>query len=402
MTRATARYLLTGLTAVAWLAAPLVPAGAETVELVTYYPTAANTGDLHVRSLTVGDGYRNVTPDDGEALVFDALGIGLPVGTPVPAGPLHVVGVNRAVSSAIFVPGTGAGSDIRVGIGTQNPRTRLDLRGALTLEDVNGAGVIYFRNTQVNPLVPVGLYIRSDDDPATFEAASERVFIGANGRVGIGTTVPRSTLDIRGQQMLEDVNGVGALYFRNTQVNPLVPPGLYIRSDNDPATFEPASERMFIGAAGNVGIGTTTPRAPAPNALGGNLDVNDIFLRAANAGAGAWLSPVVGGIKMLSGTYVGNGGTGRRTIAVPGISAARPIRMLFIFEPGDDAMVIIKTETMGAGGDLTYRNQSGAAFDANPAGPAIHFEATGFSLNRGNQNANRNGATFHFVVLTSD
>ncbi len=76
-------------------------ARAETIELVTYYPTAANTGDLHVRSLTVGDGYRNVTPGDGEALLFDALGIGLPAGTVDPAGLLEVAGLNDTASPVI-------------------------------------------------------------------------------------------------------------------------------------------------------------------------------------------------------------------------------------------------------------------------------------------------------------
>lgn len=32
---------------------------------------------------------------------------------------------------------------------------------------------------------------------------------------------------------------------------------------------------------GNVGIGTVNPRFPAPNAMSGNLDVNDIWLRGA-------------------------------------------------------------------------------------------------------------------------
>jgi len=41
---------------------------------------------------------------------------------------------------------------------------------------------------------------------------------------------------------------------------------------------------------GNVGIGTTTPHIPAPNSLTGNLDVNDVWIRGAGDGAGAWAS----------------------------------------------------------------------------------------------------------------
>ncbi|MBI3333433.1 MAG: hypothetical protein HYZ93_05030 [Candidatus Omnitrophica bacterium] len=39
-----------------------------------------------------------------------------------------------------------------------------------------------------------------------------------------------------------------------------------------------------------LGIGTVNPAAPAPNGQAGNLDVNDLWLRAGNAGAGRWLS----------------------------------------------------------------------------------------------------------------
>ena len=42
---------------------------------------------------------------------------------------------------------------------------------------------------------------------------------------------------------------------------------------------------------GKIGIGTTTPQTPAPNALSGNMDVNDIYLRS----VGGWVSAAVGG-----------------------------------------------------------------------------------------------------------
>jgi len=38
----------------------------------------------------------------------------------------------------------------------------------------------------------------------------------------------------------------------------------------------------------NVGIGTTSPQTPAPNALTGNLDVNDIYLRSTSQ----WVSQI--------------------------------------------------------------------------------------------------------------
>ncbi len=109
----------------------------ETIELVTYYPTAANTGDLHVRSLTVGDELRNDTPPNGVALLFDAVGIGLPVGAVDPAGPLEVVGLNDVASPVILRSGLDTGA---AGI----PDIRLEVQGGVHFlggnGDVNGDG----------------------------------------------------------------------------------------------------------------------------------------------------------------------------------------------------------------------------------------------------------------------
>lgn len=97
-----------------------MPASAEEFELRTYYPVPP--GDRHISSLTVGDDYLDETPGDGEALVFDSVGIG----TTAPAGPLHVVGAPDTVSSVVFMPGTDTGAfgvpELNMGIGTTIPR----------------------------------------------------------------------------------------------------------------------------------------------------------------------------------------------------------------------------------------------------------------------------------------
>ncbi len=107
-----------GIRIVLFLAAELIAGSAlaETVELVTYYPSAATASDLHVNSLAVGSNYTGVTPPDGTAIISDRLGIG----TNDPRGPLHVVGVDNTVSRVLFVPGNGSAT-IRVGIGTDTP-----------------------------------------------------------------------------------------------------------------------------------------------------------------------------------------------------------------------------------------------------------------------------------------
>jgi hypothetical protein len=63
-------------------------------------------------------------------------------------------------------------------------------------------------------------------------------------------------------------------------------------------------EKLTILTGGNVGIGTTVPQTPAPNAQAGNLDANDIYLRSTSK----WLSQSSGavitkvGCTLLSGT----------------------------------------------------------------------------------------------------
>ncbi len=76
-----------------------------------------------------------------------------------------------------------------------------------------------------------------------------------SGNVGIGTTSPQASLDIRGSLNVRDGSGAGAISFGASGAYP----NLYIRSDDDPSTYEPQSERVFIGGNGKVGIGTTSP-----------------------------------------------------------------------------------------------------------------------------------------------
>jgi hypothetical protein len=77
-----------------------LPAWAETVELVTYYPTSANiTDDLRLRSLTVGTAYKTTptTLQNGVALISNRLGIG----TTNPEHALHVATAGTQASVLI-------------------------------------------------------------------------------------------------------------------------------------------------------------------------------------------------------------------------------------------------------------------------------------------------------------
>lgn len=107
------------------------------------------------------------------------------------------------------------------------------------------------------------------------------------GKVKIGTNQGLGTLvELNGQVMLHDGWANGVFYIPSATSGNRES-GYYFRTGS-PAGYQ---ERLFISGGpaqgGNVGIGTIAPRTPAPNgASSGNLDVNDVYLRA----AGRWAS----------------------------------------------------------------------------------------------------------------
>lgn len=57
------------------------------------------------------------------------------------------------------------------------------------------------------------------------------------------------------------------------------------------------AQTVLARDGGNVGIGTTSPKSPAPNNQAGNLDVNDVYLRSTSR----WLSQSGGGEVSIGG-----------------------------------------------------------------------------------------------------
>jgi hypothetical protein len=69
------------------------------------------------------------------------------------------------------------------------------------------------------------------------------------------------------------------------------PSGTYQKLVTTGGTASNPVNTILARDAGSVGIGTTSPHAPAPNGLNGILDVNDIYLRS----VGKWGSSFGGG-----------------------------------------------------------------------------------------------------------
>ncbi len=227
-------------------------ARAESIDLVTYYPTASNAGDLHVRSITVGTAYQNVdmSSRDGTALIVDRVGIG----TTTPQGSLHVVGPDNQPDTALFMPGAGTGT-MRVGIGIADPLGPLHLAGDITLDysgnDPLSGAEFSSRRSRGTPDAPAAVQVGDDlggfqglgyngtgyaqavaIDPVTDQVpvAGQRVaamlvfhmqdpvrmLITSGGNVGMGTAVPVSTLEVNGSLGLRTTVVAGDTALNNT------------------------------------------------------------------------------------------------------------------------------------------------------------------------------------------
>jgi len=200
-------------------------ARAETIELVTYYPSSATTGDLHVTSLTVGTDYTGETPPDGVAAIYDKLWIGQGYTNPDrdPAA-LRVVGYPGARDKVLFLPGAERGS-LNVGIGTANPAAGLHVIASssgtlptMILQDPDAAGqaaaepYLSFRTSNGTEIGWVGDGSPTGDltalvciagetrlttesaQPITFHTnGTERMRVHSDGNVGIGTAAPAAS-----------------------------------------------------------------------------------------------------------------------------------------------------------------------------------------------------------------
>ncbi len=218
-----------------------------------------------------------------------------------------------------------------VGIGTTNPSEKLTVHGTDEYiaashssfpwggtnvigvkMGVSSAGVIDFRRwkgtatnysnaliTQVNSN-GYGLDFRVDNVSTNTPASTSRLFLAASGNVGIGTTAPKSPIDVR----IGEESGVVANFLSDASINDEVDHKWTIRTgrnydypnrtldfgmisnsygQNPSFYVAPKGEEVFrITELGNVGIGTTTPSQKL--SVAGTINSEEIIVEE-NVGA---------------------------------------------------------------------------------------------------------------------
>jgi hypothetical protein len=164
----------------------------------------------------------------------------------------------------------------RVGIGTTTPTSKLDVRDTMRVSgDINFGSPL--NNVTLSSIAydngTGGIDVKSYANLGLYTAGSERIRVASGGSVGIGTTAPTNTLNVKGGLVPLKVEPTGSstdgvnltlgytgLTFNTTApayktfaiTNSLTGDALGLMNFNNGG-----STRMTIANAGNVGIGTT-------------------------------------------------------------------------------------------------------------------------------------------------
>jgi hypothetical protein len=262
----------------------------------------------------------------------------------------------------------------------------LILNGSTGISGIDGsAGTPSYQGTDSN----TGIFYPAADTIAFAEGGVESMRIDSSGRVGIGTTSPTYTLEVAtgtsGQQSVANFRTADSTAANNAGIQIFATPSatagsdyFYIQKLGNSGNVELAqysnaamifstnvgTERMRITAAGDVGIGTTTPGAPL-QARGANvLSASTRYLKGWIGGAGSW------GASSFEELGIGYSG----------------IRSLY---------------TSGDNWDLTFATGTSTQFSAGTQAERMRIHSNGY-ITMGTTNTNIDaGPGFKFIATTN-
>lgn len=242
--------------------------------------------------------------------------IRLGIGWPSPETALHVQKFLGSGSTIAELPillhnNSTATLNRRTGLALRNEDSNSNpIYSAIYTEKDTADTVQMHFDVGTNAGLPGNLNFSGNEDDLTRSGTTDTVMtLNSAGRVGIGTVAPEGALHVAGgdayfkvgsgsrsnTDLFVDSNGAetfsGVVFRNDAGINQG-----WIRYSEDNgyvAISDDARNEHLVVNGGNVGIGTTTPTsAPSPGngAARGNLDVNDIWIRSANGGAGGWAS----------------------------------------------------------------------------------------------------------------
>ncbi|MFA6314989.1 MAG: hypothetical protein WC648_01285 [Candidatus Paceibacterota bacterium] len=259
-------------------------------------------------------------------------------------GTLPLFTVASTTNTSLFtVLGNGS-----IGVGNDNPTGiyKLDVTGSIRATTQGVFPAIYTTSIiDSNSMSNATIVSGSTNKTWTFTTDSTaRLFIGATGNVGIGTTSPAARLDIAGGNIYlgnnynyysyDSAGTVRTLLGINSSNSVLVGSSagggdMYIRSaPNMGINFQPgAATAVTMTAAGNMGIGTSSPYAKL-SVVGTTVASNFVATTTATSTFGGSIavteanatSTFAGGIDLSNGCFAingvcvgGGGGTGTVT-----------------------------------------------------------------------------------------
>jgi len=230
-----------------------------------YIASVSNSGaGTYTPSIVIGQ--QTGATAYAERMRIDANG-NVGIGTSSPAAALDLAGgsINMLLGSDNLAT-TRTNNTIKVArIGTY-PYTNTDLPTSVIMSQSSsaGSGQVYLGggSSYMNAATQLSFYTGA----ASTATGTERMRIDSSGNVGIGTTSPAYALDVSGEVNIPSakwyrIGGAGVLYgaaTSNTEVRGITGYGIDFLVNGATGT---SNSSMIINSSGNVGIGTTAPRA---------------------------------------------------------------------------------------------------------------------------------------------